>query len=116
MLDLVDDLLEDGGGGFEGGSVACGERGDLAGEGADATFASGEQETLAGGGCGEQRDAGVVDAGGAGDEGLCGQGVDDARHGGRGDLLGAGEVAEGDGAGEDDDGESREAGGVEAGG
>lgn len=48
------------------------------------------------------------------DEALLFEGVDDPRHGGRTNLLGGGEVAQGDGACEDDDGESGQARSIEA--
>jgi hypothetical protein len=44
------------------------------------------------------------------------EGVDNTGHGRGADLLGVGELAEGDGAGEDDDGESGKPGGIEAAG
>ena len=42
------------------------------------------------------------------------EGIDDAGHSGWADLLSRGEVAQGDGPSEDDDGKGREAWGVEA--
>ena len=63
---------------------------------------------------GEMNEAGVFFIFGFRDEGLLFQGVNDARHGGRADLFCFGQVAECDGAAEDDDRERGEAGGIEA--
>lgn len=85
-------------------------------QGADAATARLEEQALAFHGGREVDGAAIARAGGLCDERFRFEGVDDAGHGRRADLLRIGETAEGDGAAKDDDGESREPGGIEAGG
>lgn len=79
------------------------ERGDLLRQCSYPACAAFHQELLSGRCRGEQGAAAVVCVLLLRDEALFFEGVDDSRHGGGADLLGCGEVAQGDGATEDDD-------------
>ena len=88
----------------------------MTGQGTDPALTALHEQLSAGGRCGEESAAEVDCIWLLDDETLLLEGVDDAGHGGRANLLGACEIAQGDGTGEDDDGEGGEARGVEAGG
>lgn len=75
-----------------------------------------EEQALALHGRGNLNGAAVVCIGALFDQTLRFEGVHDARHGGRADLLRDCKLAEREGAGKDNDRESREAGGVQAAG
>ena len=81
------------------------EGGDLSCESLDAAGSAFHEEFFAWGRCQELGAATVVCVLLFEDETLLFEGVDDAGHGGWAHLLGGGQVAEGDGAAEDDNGE-----------
>jgi hypothetical protein len=108
--------VEDRGGRMQGFLVMRAEDRDLPRQGADAATTRLEEQALAFHSRGEVDGAPITRAGVLCDECFCFEGVDDAGHGRRADLLRIGEAAEGDGTGKDDDGKSRETGGIEAGG
>ena len=89
---------------------------NLPGERLDATIAGEEKQAFAPGGRSDVDGAAVGRAGVFCDEAPGFKGVDDAGHGGWANLLRVSEPAEGDGPCENDDGERRETGGIEAGG
>ena len=96
------------------GVLFAAECGDLLRQCAHATGAAFHQKLLPGRGGGEECTAAVVFVLFSCDQPLFFEGVNDARHRWRANLLGSGEIAEGDGASEDNDREGREAGGVKA--
>lgn len=85
--------------------VALGECAQLAREDAHAAGSPSLEERLAATSGGDADDAPVVGIGDAGDETHAFEGADEEGHGGRPDLLGGGQGAEGDGPAEDDDGQ-----------
>jgi hypothetical protein len=115
-LEEASDAVEDGDGVVEGLLVVAREDLDLVGEGADAAVAGLEEQAFALCGCRKLNGTAVFGARGLFDEALRFEGIDDASHGGRAYLLRVGELAEGEGAGEDDDGEGGQAGSIEAAG
>jgi hypothetical protein len=114
-LNRADDRFENLRGFLKGGPLLVIECGDLFCQRADSASASLHQEFLSDWGGGEEGAAAIACVLFFQDEALSFEGVDDSRHGGRADLLGGGEVAERDGACEDDDGEGGETGSIEAG-
>jgi hypothetical protein len=108
-------LIEDGDGVVEKFLVTGRESMNMLGERLDATVAGKEEEAFAPGGRSDVNDATVGGAGVFCDEVFGLKGVNNAGHGGRANLLRVSELAEGDGPCENDDGESRETGGIEAG-
>lgn len=115
QLNCADDFFQDFCGFLKCGALFVAECGDLLRQCSDPTCAAFHQELLSGRCRGEQGAAAVVCVLLLCDEALLFEGVDDSRHGGRADLLGGGEIAQGDGASEDDDGQGGQPWGVEAG-
>jgi hypothetical protein len=113
-LDCADDLFQNLCCFLKSRALLAIERGDLFCQCADAAGAAFHQELLSGGSGGDECAAAVVCILLFEDEALFFEGVDDACHGGRANLLGCCEVAEADVASEDDDGEGGETWSVEA--
>lgn len=100
----------------ERGDVSLGQRRELSRELGHATLASLLHDARALRRCANADDAPVFRIDLATHESSLLECGDDARHRGRPHLFRRGEVAEGDGAGEDDDGECRESWGAKSGG
>ncbi len=109
-------MLEDGQCAREQCAVASGERGERCNEGGNAPLAPVVEEFHAAGRGAHAHDASVGCVGHALDEPPRLQHPDQPRYRRRPHLLGTGEITEGDGPAEDDDGEGGELGGGEAGG
>lgn len=100
--DACDRAVEDFDGGLQLLPIGRAEGGNLAAERADAALAAGQEEFAA---CGRGGNAGASLVTGVrlpGGEAELDKGVNDAGHGGRADLLRAGQVAKGNRAAEDD--------------
>lgn len=107
--------LQQVGGFLQDSAIGRGERADVPGERRDASRASRLEHPASSGGGVNALDAPVGRVEAPGDEAIRFQAGHEAGDGGWPYLLGVGEVAEADRAGEDDDGEGGEGRGAEAG-
>jgi hypothetical protein len=110
---LSREFAKDREGAAERGLLSGRERGNVRCEGLEAPVARAEEKAFAFESGGEANGASIGEGGGFNDEALGLKGVDDAGHGWGTDLFSLREMAEGEGAGEDDHGESGQARRVE---